>query len=148
MSNGNSYARPFAALTAVGLLVVGLSAPAMAASTKSIQKTEDALLAAGFVDRPASTPERVAMIAQLPKNRFIRRVKGQMVHYVYADTKNCNCIYVGTQQAYGAYVKAMQAQKLADTQQMAAEDYANPAWNWGAWGGFNRGWGFGRYRGW
>jgi len=139
--------RSVAAFVAAGLMASALSTPAMAASDKKIEQTEAALLAAGFVDRPANTPERAAMLAQLPKTKFVRRVNGDMVHYVYADPKVCNCLYAGTQQAYGSYVKAMQAQQLADTQEMAAEDYANPTWNWGAWGGWDRGWGFGR-RGW
>ena len=116
---------------------------------EAIAHKENDLSAAGFNDKPANTPERQAMLARLPANKFVRNVKGDTVKYVYADPKSCNCLYVGTQQAYGAYVKTMQAKNLADEQQMTAEEYSDPAWNWGAWGpwgGF--GWGFGRGYGW
>jgi len=131
---------------AAGVLVSGLSG---CATTASIAQKENDLLAAGFVDQPANTAERQDMLARLPPNKFVRNVKGDTVHYVYADPKTCNCLYVGSQQAYGAYLKTMQAKNLADEQQLTAQEYSDPAWNWGAWGPWGGwGWGFGRGRGW
>ena len=46
---------------------------------------EDKLSAAGFLIRPANIPEREAMLARLPANKFVRRTSGDSVHYVYAD---------------------------------------------------------------
>jgi hypothetical protein len=43
-------------------------------------------------------------------------------------------LYVGTQQAYNQYKRDQQQKHLADEQQMTAEDYSDPAWNWGSWG--------------
>jgi hypothetical protein len=37
---------------------------------------EDNLAAAGFIVRPANTPERRAMLKRLPSNRFIMRTEG------------------------------------------------------------------------
>ncbi len=119
--------------------------PAQAASKGSIQKTEDNLAAAGFIVRPANTPARTAMLMRLPANKFVQRVNGDTVTYVYADPKACGCLYVGTQAAYGQYQKALQAKKLLDQQQLNALDYQDARWDWGAWGPWGGRWGFGRH---
>jgi len=95
---------------------------------------EDSLAAAGFIVRPANTPERQAMLNRLPPHRFIRRVRGDNVTYIYADPLVCDCLYVGSQQAYGQYQQAVQQKQIADEQEMTAQQYADPAWNWGPWG--------------
>jgi hypothetical protein len=68
-----------------------------------VSRHEDRLLAAGFIERPADTPERQAMLNRLPPQRFVKRMHGDTVHYVYADAAVCGCLYVGTQQAYEQY---------------------------------------------
>ncbi|HEY2531394.1 MAG TPA: hypothetical protein VGJ20_26265 [Xanthobacteraceae bacterium] len=50
----------------------------------------DSLSAAGFLVKPATTPERQAMLQKLPPNRFIQRASGESVHYVYADRLSKN----------------------------------------------------------
>jgi hypothetical protein len=124
------------------------AAPANAASKGSIQKMEGRLAAAGFVARPANTPKRQAMIVRLPADKFATRTNGDTISYVYADPKVCNCIYVGDQQAYGVYQRAIAVQKLADEQRMTAEEFNDPAWEWGAWGMGGGRFGFGGRRGW
>ncbi len=67
-----NFARKFvpsavwAAAIAVGL--------ASCAATPADNSKEDDLAAAGFVARPASTPQRQAMLQRLPPNRFLERV--------------------------------------------------------------------------
>jgi hypothetical protein len=99
-----------------------------------VTQNEDNLAAAGFVVRPANTPERVAMLNRLPPHQFVQRASGDVVHYIYADPLVCGCLYVGTQQAYNQYKLHQQQQHLADEQLMTAQSYSDPAWNWGAWG--------------
>jgi hypothetical protein len=111
--------------------------------TQVIQDKEDSLAAAGFILRPANTPERIAMLKRLPPNRFLRREKGDVVHYVYADPIVCSCLYVGTQQAYAQYVRDRQQKDIANQQQLTADEYSDAAWNWGAWGPWGPGYGFG-----
>ncbi len=108
-----------------------------------VTEHEDNLAAAGFIVRPANTPERQAMLKRLPPNRFVMRTKGDVVHYVYADPLVCGCLYVGSQQAYSQYKRHQQEQNLADQQQMTAEVYSDPAWSWNAWGPWGPGYGFG-----
>jgi hypothetical protein len=99
-----------------------------------VAQKEDNLAAAGFVVRPANTPERIAMLNRLPPHQFVQRVNGDIVHYVYADPLVCGCLYVGTQQAYSQYKLHQQQQRLADEQLMTAQTYTDTTWNWGAWG--------------
>jgi hypothetical protein len=99
-----------------------------------VEQREDLLAAAGFIVRPANTPERQAMLHRLPPHQFVQRVNGDVVHYVYADPLVCGCLYVGTQQAYNQYKANQLQQNLADEQQMTAQTYSDASWNWGAWG--------------
>lgn len=95
---------------------------------------EDRLAAAGFVMKPASTPERQAMLGRLPAHQFLIRQNGDTTHYVYADPLVCDCLYVGTQQAYEQYRANALAQNLAAERQLVALTYSDAAWSWGAWG--------------
>ncbi len=130
----------------IALLAMGSLSGCMTPQER-VSAREDNLAAAGFIVRPANTPERQAMLKRLPPHKFVMRTKGDVVHYVYADPLVCGCLYVGTQQAYNQYKRDQQQKNLADEQQMAAEDYSDPAWSWGSWGpmgpgyaGFGYGW--------
>src|SRR6202020_1897165 len=92
-----SLSLKFAAVAAV--LQLGLTA--CQTQQQIVTQREDNLAAAGFIIRPANTPERQAMLHRLPAHQFVQRINGDTVHYVYADPLVCGCIYVGTQQAYG-----------------------------------------------
>jgi hypothetical protein len=95
---------------------------------------EDKLAAAGFVMRPANTPQRQTMLGRLPAHQFLIRQNGVTTHYVYADPLVCDCLYVGTQQAYDQFRANELAQNLADERQLAALTYTDAAWSWAAWG--------------
>lgn len=120
------------------------------AARQTVTQKEDNLAAAGFILHPANTPERQAMLNRLPPHTFVKRVHGDTVHYVYADPLVCDCLYVGTQQAYSQYTRYLQQKNLADEQETTAQMYSDPAWNWGAWGPWGPGYGpyFGGGFGW
>jgi hypothetical protein len=118
----------------VGLLLGIGALPACQTQQQIVSAHEDNLAAAGFIVRPANTPERKAMLNRLPPHKFVQRVNGDAVHYVYADPLVCGCLYVGTQQAYNQYKRDQQQRNLADEQQMTAQTYSDAAWNWGSWG--------------
>lgn len=101
---------------------------------QQIMSREDKLSAAGFIIKPANTPDRQAMLKRLPANQFVQRQNGDTIHYVYSDPIVCGCLYVGTQQAYNQYKANQLAQHLANEQQMSAQTYQDAAWNWNTWG--------------
>jgi hypothetical protein len=106
---------------------------------------ENRLSAAGFMIKPASTPERQAMLARLPPDKFLMREHGDEVHYVFADPTVCGCLYVGTQQAYNQYRANELAQHLADERLLTAQTYSDADWSWNAWGPLYPDWGPGYY---
>src|SRR5277367_4421732 len=126
--------RNFKIGTVLGLLLSIGPLAACQTQQQIISAHEDNLAAAGFIVRPANTPERQAMLKRLPPHQFVQRVNGDTVHYVYADPLVCGCLYVGTQQAYNQYKRDQQQKNLADEQQMTAQSYSDAAWNWNAWG--------------
>ena len=133
------------------LATVAMAAIVLAAcqtQQQLITQHEDKLSAAGFIVKPANTPERQAMLKKLPPNKFIQRTSGDSVHYVYADPIVCGCLYVGSQQAYNQYRANELAQHLADEQQLTAQSYSDDAWTWNAWGPVYPGWGPGYGLGW
>jgi len=118
----------------VGTLLVVTALGACETQQQRITEREDKLAAAGFIIKPANTPERQAMLARLPPHRFVMRQNGDTIHYVYADPLVCGCLYVGTQEAYNQYKANQLAQHLADEQLMTAQTYSDAAWTWPAWG--------------
>jgi hypothetical protein len=134
MSPGARVSARQARLSLVGVLLVGGVLGGCQTEQQQVEQREDMLSAAGFIVKPANTPERKAMLARLPAHKFVTRQNGDTIHYVYADPLVCGCLYVGTQQAYNQYKANQLAQNLADEQQMTAQMYSDAAWNWGAWG--------------
>ena len=98
----------------IATTTLSLALAACQTSAESVQHKENDLAAAGFVARPANTSARVAMLKRLPPNKFLMRSKGNTVSYVYADPVNCNCLYVGTQKAYGSYQATKKQERIAD----------------------------------
>jgi hypothetical protein len=131
---GQSRRAVFGAVIAAGILLGGALLTACESQQQRVEEREDLLAAAGFIVRPANTPERQDMLHRLPPHTFVQRVNGDVVHYVYADPLVCGCLYVGTQQAYNQYKANQLQQHLADEQQMTAQTYSDASWNWGAWG--------------
>jgi hypothetical protein len=125
------------AMRSAGVAVTSIVGAAMllaSCTTDAVQTKENNLAAAGFVARPANTPAREAMLKRLPPNKFLTRTRGKTVNYVYADPTNCNCLYVGTQQAYSNYRLAQQQERIANRNLLAAQTYADADWDWSRWG--------------
>jgi hypothetical protein len=103
-------------------------------TTAGIQSKEDMLVAAGFTLQAADSPARLAALKALPPNKFVRKVQGSTVVYVYGDPIVCKCVYFGTQQAYGTYRAMMFQQNIADEQRMTAFMMQDSTFDFGPWG--------------
>lgn len=128
-------------VTLAAVSAATLALGACATTAQKIGGKEDTLAAAGFTMLPANTPQRQAELSKLPPNKFVPKTTGDTTQYVYADPVVCNCLYIGTQQAYGAYRQDVLTKKIVDEQQMTAMTYED-GWNWGGWdwGPWGRGW--------
>jgi hypothetical protein len=123
-----------AAIAAAALLLCAAMLAACQSAPPNLGGYDDNLAAAGFIMKPANTPQRETMLTRLPQHQFLIRQNGNVVHYVYADQLVCDCIYVGTQQAYDQYRATQVAQNRASERQLAALSYDDAAWSWNAWG--------------
>jgi len=89
--------------------------------------TEQLLAAAGFQMRPADTPERVAALASMPREKLVVRSKDGNVVYTYADPEKCHCLYVGGPKEYAAL------QQIGVQREIAAHD-PEAVMEWPGWG--------------
>lgn len=127
----------------IGVLTMTSVTAGASAQGHKVSKKEGDFAAAGFVVRPANTPEREAMLSRLPEKKIVQRNRNGVVHYVYADAKGCNCLYVGDQKAFQVYNQRRQQKDTLNQIQLSNEEFSDPAWNWGAWGGgFGPGFGY------
>src|ERR1700685_153099 len=70
----------------VASLLLGIGAlGACQTQQQIVSAREDNLAAAGFIVRPANTPERQAMLKRLPPHQFVQRTNSGVVHFIYAD---------------------------------------------------------------
>jgi hypothetical protein len=77
---------------------------------------EDSLTVAGFIEQPVNTPALQTMVNLLPAYRVVQRPLDGRISYVYADPNVCDCLYVGSPQAYKAYKQIRQEQHLLHKQ--------------------------------
>ena len=119
--------------TAIACLAV-LALAGCATQQQILEGQEGMLAAAGFVARPANTPERQQMLAGLPPGRIVSHPEGDHLSYLFADPLDCRCLYVGGPQEWTRYQQTLQQQRIANAQVEAAQlNYG--AFGWGPWGG-------------
>lgn len=128
------------------LLALGLLS-ACQTPARRVANRENDLAVAGFLVRPANTPQRQSLLARLPPHKVVQHVKGDDVRYVYADPSVCKCLYIGSQAAYAKYQENRQSdrriaqlkQSLKDHNNAAEDDdfnaevYDDPSWDWNVW---------------
>lgn len=117
-------------------LSVGLAAALLLTGCAAIQRsearsTDQLLAAAGFVMRPADTPERQQHLATLPSYRLESRTEDGKVVYTYADPGGCHCLYVGGSKEYSEYQRLRVQSQIAADQVWAAQQ---AQMDWGMWG--------------
>jgi hypothetical protein len=115
--------------------VVALTLGACAAiQRQEAQDTDDLLAAAGFRAKVADTPAKVEHLKAMTPLKITTRVKDGQTIYSYADPVSCNCVYVGGPKEYQEYKRLEVERRIALNNQMAAEEAADAAMNWGLWG--------------
>ena len=88
-------------------------AACMPAPPPTVSK-ESMLSSAGFKTITLKTPGQVAAFQALPAQQLTRKTyKGRDV-WVYPDQAVCGCLYIGSQDAYNAYIKAATARMMSD----------------------------------
>ena len=117
--------------TVITLALLGLLTLSGCASVrqKEAADTGRLLTAAGFQQRLADSPERLAHLRTMPPLKLVARNKDAQVIYTFADPERCRCLYVGGAKEYAAY------QQLAAQHEVRREvDAASEPWGpWGSW---------------
>jgi hypothetical protein len=116
------------------LLLGGLLYSCAAMEAQKVADKEQILAAAGFKMKPADTPAKLAHVQSLVQNKITRFTKNGKNFFVYADAKDCQCIYAGDDAAYSKFQGLQVQQNIADQEQMTAEMNQDAEMNWGMWG--------------
>jgi hypothetical protein len=120
---------------------LALSAALAGCVSVGASQTESLLSAAGFVQRQADTPQKVAKLQALPQNTIVYSQRKGGNFYIYADAAGCNCAYIGNAAAYQQYQQLRAANNIAQMQETTAMLNAEEAMDWGgAWGPVVPGW--------
>lgn len=89
------------------LALLLLCAAALSGCQSLLISHREALLeSSGFKATPADTPERRALLTALPARQLIPAKGGG---YIYADPLVCDCLYVGSYEAFGKYQAVVSA---------------------------------------
>jgi len=84
-------------------------------------RIEPMLSSAGFQAVPGDTPARKAQLQSLtPLEIRFTPYDGKM-HYWFADPYHCKCIFSGNQEAYAAYVRVWDHQRITNEEEMTAQ---------------------------
>ena len=114
------------------IILVGLAATGCATiRAHQAAESEQVLSAAGFVMKPADTPERLAELQKLAPRTVVRHVRDGQARYVYADPDTCKCLYVGDERQFQKYQELSLQKKIADEQLSAAEANRDASLDWG-----------------
>lgn len=120
---------------AMRLLAICVGLASAACQTISLQEREDLLLQAGFTQKQADTPEKIAKMRTLAAHKFNKVVQNGRLVFVYPDPNVCNCIYLGYEEAFERYRKLLLARGGGDEEAVtvALDRDFNTGFLWG-WG--------------
>lgn len=105
-----------------------------ASSPVMITSREDGLIKSGFQKMPANTAARQVMMKQLTPYVTSEIPNGKALLYAYSDPKICQCLYVGSPEAWSKYQEKRAAEHIADRQTKADPLIATATWDWKDWG--------------
>ena len=114
---GNGY-MVLVVMTALGLALAGCAA----LQKNSVTDVEGLLLRAGFTQRTADTPEKLAHLKSLPQHQFFPHQRDGQKYILYADAAYCNCLYVGNETNLEHYHKLEIQQNQDPTQLLNRPD--------------------------
>jgi hypothetical protein len=135
MKKRSVLSRAIVIAVALGIVSAGCAAK----NAQIDMNTERMLHAAGFQVKIADTPEKLEMLKGLAQRKIVPYPKDGEMYYLYADAASCNCLYMGTADAYQRYVEFKVGQGIADDNRKAAQANANATTSydmgvWGVWG--------------
>ncbi len=122
----------------IGIMAVALAGCAATGGGKAA-RMERNLLHVGFQMKLADTPEKMKRLKALPQREIFRYEKEGKIHFVYANAEGCECVYVGSENAYQRFVNLKRDKKLDQKNRVSREMRTVPSVDmqtWGPWGPF------------
>jgi hypothetical protein len=134
MKNRGVFLRTIVIAAALSIV----SGACAAKNAQNAMNTERMLHAAGFQVKIADTPEKLVMLKGLAQRKIVPYPKEGEMYYLYADAASCQCLYMGTADAYQRYIEFKVGQSIGEDNRKAAQANANAAApvNMGVWGGW------------
>ncbi|UCF31085.1 MAG: hypothetical protein JSV26_01270 [bacterium] len=95
---------------------------------------ERMLSLSGFVKNVADSPEKMAEVEALPQGRVFPQPEGDEVYYVYADSEDCRCLYVGDSLAFARFEELIREENYSRSQCIDERLRQRSEQSWQAWG--------------
>ena len=117
----------FGATAGLVLSIAGCASP-----STQVASTDNLLLKAGFLARPADSTHRISEMMKMTPNKFVTRIRNGKPAYLYADPMGCKCVYFGSQQNWDTYRQLLAAGQIPGASQMTATE-SQVDWDSGLW---------------
>jgi hypothetical protein len=109
------------ALIALATMMTGCASQGTMPAT---MQTQLDLGSCGFTWKTADTPEKLKQVEALPQRQIVRHEKDGKAYYIYADARDCKCVYIGDEKAYQQYKQFVYDKRMDRKNDLAAEQTA------------------------
>jgi hypothetical protein len=89
---------------AMGIFLMAAMTSCAGTQNAPATETQKHLKSAGFKVHKADTPEKLEHLSTLPQNRLVPKIRDGVSYYIFADARDCKCLYTGTEKEYQRYL--------------------------------------------
>ena len=109
------------ALIALTMMITGCAGQG---KWTAADQTQVDLGSCGFTWKIADTPEKMKQLEALPQRQIVPHKKDGKIYYIYADARDCKCVYIGDEKAYQQYKQFVAEKRMDRKDDIAAEQTA------------------------
>jgi hypothetical protein len=126
--NPQSFGKgPLGLLLALIALAAVLAGCASQGKWTAADQAQMDLGSCGFSWKIADTPEKMKQLEALPQRQIVPHQKDGKLYYIYADARDCKCVYIGDEKAYQQYKQFVYEKRQDRKDDIAAERTADIA---------------------
>ena len=116
--------RVLGCLVALIALTIMITGCASQGKWTAADQTQVDLGSCGFTWKIADTPEKIKQLEALPQRQIVPHKKDGKIYYIYADARDCKCVYIGDEKAYQQYKQFVYEKRQDRKDDIAAEQTA------------------------
>jgi hypothetical protein len=122
------------------IFLIALGTMSTGCATRTAMQTQLDLGSCGFHWQAAETPGQMKHLESLPQRQMVRHKNDSKYFYVYADAKECKCIYFGNEKAYQQYIQLLRERHTETKKDIAIDEMnltdrdSELSKGWAAWG--------------